>query len=198
MSTAHRVMDGESYYDKTKNNRKIRRWKLNDERDNILHLASHENHPSNLWTRLIKNHYLWLYDMWRYLLDEYTYRYGKHHSNERLIFALAKPPNFIKNEITALIDINHDRPGSTNFITSTFMDPPPAMNEEYILDDVVDSYRNFYVLSKSNFARWTKRDIPDWYVQGMMNLVNIDEISIEQAPIIQPNKAQVIKLHDRN
>ena len=30
MSTAHRVLDGEEYYDKTKNGRRIKRWKLQD------------------------------------------------------------------------------------------------------------------------------------------------------------------------
>ena len=29
MSTAHRVLDGIEYYGRTKNNRKIKRWKLN-------------------------------------------------------------------------------------------------------------------------------------------------------------------------
>ena len=29
MSTAHRVLDGEEYYGRTKNGRKIKRWKMN-------------------------------------------------------------------------------------------------------------------------------------------------------------------------
>ncbi len=32
LSTAHRVLDGELYYDRTKNNRKIQRWRLPDDR----------------------------------------------------------------------------------------------------------------------------------------------------------------------
>ena len=30
MSTAHRVLDGSEYYDKTANGRKIKRWRLDD------------------------------------------------------------------------------------------------------------------------------------------------------------------------
>ena len=35
LSTAHRVLDGEMYYDKTKNGRKIKRWKHPDRKMNI-------------------------------------------------------------------------------------------------------------------------------------------------------------------
>ncbi len=33
MSTAHRVLDGTEYYDKTANGRRIKRWRLEDERE---------------------------------------------------------------------------------------------------------------------------------------------------------------------
>lgn len=148
LCTAHRVIDGEEYLHKTDKNRTIKRWRLNDERDSILHLAAHVNHPSNIWVRSSRVHYEWLYDMWRFLLKEYTFRYGKTHNHERLIFALAKPPQ--------------------GLTFNQWFDPPKAMDQEYKLKDVVESYRNFYINSKSRFARWTKRDIPDWYIFGMM------------------------------
>jgi len=151
LSTAHRVIDGSSYIHLTENNHKIKRWKLDDDRDQILHLAAHVNHPSNIWTRTSTSNYNWLYDMWRHLLKEYTYRYDKIHSNERLIFALAKPPNNLKFD--------------------KWIEPPRAMDDIYKLEGVVESYRNFYLNSKSRFARWTKRDIPDWYIEGMMFMI---------------------------
>lgn len=155
LSTAHRVIDGEQYIHVTERNHKIKRWKLHDDRENILHLAAHVNHPSNIWTRSSTSNYSWLYDMWRHLLKEYTYRYEKQHSNERLIFALAKPPQNLKFH--------------------KWIDPPRAMDEIYKKEDVIDSYRNFYINSKSRFARWTKRDIPDWYIEGMMTLAEPDQ-----------------------
>ena len=52
MSTAHRILDGVEYEDRTKNNRRIRRWKHpNANVENTLYKASHINHPSAIWTR---------------------------------------------------------------------------------------------------------------------------------------------------
>jgi len=157
LSTAHRVIDGEQYIHVTDKNMKIKRWRLDDNREQILHLAAHVNHPSNIWTRSSTSNYFWLYDLWRALLKEYTFRYEKIHSNERLIFALAKPPQNLKFH--------------------KWIDPPRAMDEVYKKEDVIESYRNFYINSKSRFARWSKRDIPEWYIEGMMTLVQ-PELSV--------------------
>ena len=59
MSTAHRVLDGEEYLDKTANNRNIRRW-YHPEYDGFLYKASHVNHPSNIWVRESDENYFWL------------------------------------------------------------------------------------------------------------------------------------------
>ena len=84
MSTAHRVLDGEMYYGLTKNGRKIKRWKLNSNMEDILYKASHINHPSAIWARQSNNNYNWLYCLFTALCDEYTHRYGKVH--ERVLF----------------------------------------------------------------------------------------------------------------
>ena len=49
MSTAHRVIDGTEYTDMTANGRRIKRWRLDDDRESILYKASHINHPSAIW-----------------------------------------------------------------------------------------------------------------------------------------------------
>ena len=73
MSTAHRVLDGEEYYDKTANGRKIKRWRMDDvDYENGLMKASHVNHPSGVWVRASEENYKWLDQMWLHLLDEYT------------------------------------------------------------------------------------------------------------------------------
>ena len=49
LSTCHRVLDGEEYYDKTANGRRIKRWKMDDPfMEACLYKASHVNHPSNI------------------------------------------------------------------------------------------------------------------------------------------------------
>ena len=46
MSTAHRVLDGKLYEDRTANNRRIKRWlHPNPNMENLLYKASHINHP---------------------------------------------------------------------------------------------------------------------------------------------------------
>ena len=45
LSTSHRVLDGEEYYDRTKNNRRIKRWRLSDEREDKLWKISKNYYP---------------------------------------------------------------------------------------------------------------------------------------------------------
>ena len=84
MSTAHRVLDGEEYYGRTKNGRRIKRWKMNSNLEDILYKASHVNHPSNQWVRSSWRNYTWLYEMWECLCNEYTYRYNKDVNTKRI------------------------------------------------------------------------------------------------------------------
>lgn len=50
---------------------------------------------------------------------------------------------------------NHD----TN---PNFVDPPQAMPDQYKHDDAVVAYRKYYLGEKMTFAKWKKRNIPEW------------------------------------
>lgn len=152
MSTAHRMLDGNQVVENV-NGRKLKRWIIDDPRNDVLYKASHVNHPSAVWVRSSLSNYLWLYNMWSHLLREYTFRYGKKHQTEKLLFVLARQPN--------------------NISVSGWSDPPPAMPDDCkIPNDSLASYRNYYLLKKSHFAKWTKRNEPTWYSFGLttMNL----------------------------
>ena len=82
LSTAHRMLDGESYYGLSKNGRKIQRWRLEEDREDILYKASHINHPSTRWVRENAIQYQYAYDMFTALCDEYTYRYERIHMTD--------------------------------------------------------------------------------------------------------------------
>lgn len=147
LSTAHRVLDGKEYYE-IQNGRRIKRWALDDWREDELYKASHVNHPSAQWARSSNNNYTWLYCMWWALCKEYTYRYGKIHATERLKNALLNVPK--------------------NIPVGWKTQPPPAMQshpECIVQGDSVASYHKYYRVAKSGFAKWTKRDIPDWYTK---------------------------------
>ena len=146
LSTAHRVLDGEEYYDRTANNRRIKRWRMSDDiMENGLMKASHVNHPSNKWLRKSKANYEWLFEMWCHLLDEYSHRYGKVHKCTERYEYLKNPPKNIP-----------DRP-----FAFTFDDL--AMPDDVKHSDPIRAYRDYYIQYKDRMAKWTSRSIPDWW-----------------------------------
>ena len=153
LSTAHRVLDGDMYYGKTVNGRKIKRWTLRDTRENKLYKASHVNHPSAVWARETRSNYMLLYKIYMACLAEYTYRYGKQHGAGKISGELLRPPNNIKSgELTEI---------------------PQAMPDYckvHITDDYgnkvgnpIKGYRNYYINEKNRFATWKNRQPPSWY-----------------------------------
>ena len=145
MSTAHRVLDGQPFYGKTKNNRNIARWLLPDSREVIVWKASHFNHPSNIWVRQSSDHYKWLHSLWIEMLSEYTYRYSKKHSAERMKEVFSQLPKNIPQR-------------------GWISDPTPAMPDGFKTSSSIQSYRNFYIGDKKSFASWKNRDTPTWFI----------------------------------
>lgn len=153
LSTAHRLLDGEMQEHKrlvpgsseTPKYRKHKMWVLPDERQHIMYLATHRNHPSAVWVRERVENYLWLVDHFFALMDEYTFRYGKQHATKKLGYYLQSPPFNLKE---------YD-----------FTPPPSAMDNIYIIsNDPVINYRNYYKHGKAHLHKWTKREQPDWMV----------------------------------
>jgi len=144
LSTAHRLLDGYEYEGKSISGRKAMRWKLDDEREDNLYMASHMKHPSGIWCRESLDNYWWLYNLWRDLMREYTFRYGKHHVAEKLIPFLSFPP--------------------TNIPVGAATPMPQCMPEQYKVPDSIQAYKNYYIGDKQRFAVWTNRPIPEWYL----------------------------------
>lgn len=148
LSTAHRVIDGEMVIGRSKSGSRIKRYVFQDTtKDSLIYKASHANHPSNIWVRQSVENYNWLYQLWIALGAEYTYRYGREHESLRkLSEVLETPPQNLKE--------------------NGFTQPTPAMKAYphcIIPNDSVSSYRNFYREDKKEFAKWSKREIPEWW-----------------------------------
>tara|TARA_A100000164_G_C21645811_1_gene647981 strand:- start:203 stop:745 length:543 start_codon:yes stop_codon:yes gene_type:complete len=144
MSTAHRLLDGEMYLGKTANNRNIKRWRLNDVREDVLYKASHINHPSAIWVRESIENYYQMYDIYLATLTEYTTRYGKIHGSTKPATLLSKPPKNIP------------------IIQGTQI--PQCMPEDCkVPHDPILAYRTYYINEKKSFASWTKRLPPYWF-----------------------------------
>ena len=108
LSTAHRVLDG-------------------DDANPNLYKIAHKNHPSTIWTRSSKQHYKWLFRLFRKLNIEYGSRYGKVlKSWEKLNGILKFPPKSIKD--------------------NGWVDPPQCMPDYCKKSDTVEAYRNYYIL----------------------------------------------------
>ena len=133
LSTAHRVLD-------------------EDDAHPDLYKIAHKNHPSTILTRSSKQHYDWLFRLFRMLSAEYTWRYSRgdlkfHKTWDKLGKILEVAPKNIKD--------------------NGWVDPPQCMPDHCKDDDVVTAYRNYYILEKNNFAVWKHSGTPEWYTKGI-------------------------------
>jgi hypothetical protein len=105
---------------------------------------THFNHPSAVWTRKSKSHYLWLIEHGLALCEEYSLRYGKTHKSMEVIL-------WCKSNID-LVD----------WKDLSFTDPPVCMPDDCKLSSSVESYREYYRKHKSYIYKWTNREKPEW------------------------------------
>ena len=134
LSTAHRELDG-------------------DKAPDILYKSTHKNHPSTIWTRSSKQHYDWLYRLFRQLSAEYTLRYSKsgnwgrdlkvHKTWNKLGKILKTAPKNIKD--------------------NGWVDPPQCMPDHCKKPDTIDAYRNYYLTEKASFSTWKYSQQPTWW-----------------------------------
>ena len=111
----------------------------------VPYKLSHKNHPCSIWVRESLSNYLYLCELGLALGEEYTYRYGKTHKSIEVIqWCLSNRPN--------IKDIG-------------FTTPPLAMPDEYKVESVIDSYRNYYKGAKSTIVSWKNREKPDWFLE---------------------------------
>ena len=109
--------------------------------------STHIKHPCVLWVEESYDNFMWLHDLTIELNREYKYRYNKLDDH--------------KSMATLATIINHSFPaiGLTAF--------PQAMPAIYkVKDDPVLAYRQFYLGDKAKFAKWTKRNTPEWFGIG--------------------------------
>ena len=125
LSTAHRELDGNV--------------------PDILYKSTHKNHPSTIWTRSSKQHYDWLFRLFRMLSAEYTLRYGKIHKTWGKLGKILEtaPKNIVENG---------------------WSDPPQCMPDHCKKPDTIDAYRNYYLTEKASFSTWNYSKQPTWWV----------------------------------
>jgi hypothetical protein len=116
---------------------------VSESRYEIPYKLSHKNHPCSIWARKSLSNYLYLCELGLELCKEYTFRYNKRHKSQDVIeWCLIHKPN--------IPDIG-------------FTEPAKAMPDEYKVESVVESYRNYYLGAKSEIAVWKNREKPFWF-----------------------------------
>jgi len=151
LSTAHRVLDGYEYKDKTATGRKITRYRHHiPSYEKNLCKAVMKNHPCTKWCMESKRNYMWLFHHGYSLMVEYTHRYGKTHSMLSLydLFLIA-PPLALERRKDVLTPFAQTMP------------------DKYKDADAVVAYRNYYLGEKARLAKWTLRNPPEWYSDGL-------------------------------
>jgi len=149
LSTAHRMLDGYMEKRRSKSGKVMVKYYVhpNDNMENILYKAVHHYHPCTVWTMESKDNYLWHYEHFLGLAEEFSVRYKKQHMTvEKLKDILQNPPNSIENI------------GLTEFKQAMSHYP-----ECIVEGNPVQAYRNYYHMAKS-FAKWEKgRQAPYWW-----------------------------------
>lgn len=117
--------------------------------DGAPYKRTHYNHPCSKWLRESPANYFWLIKHGLALCNEYTYRYNKVHKSSAVIVWCEK----------AAKDYIHFESIKSKELTPFVK----CMPDEYKVEDVVQSYRNYYRGAKKDIAVWTKRNQPDWW-----------------------------------
>ena len=117
-------------------------------------------HPTVIWVRINQYNYMYAAKLGLFLAEEYTFRYNRVHSCEKHIIWLNENlPNFKLENLPIF-----KKPVTCKKFEELGMTPIPlAMPDESKRNDPIKSYRNYYMVHKFYFAKWTKRNIPWWF-----------------------------------
>ena len=108
------------------------------------------NHPCTKWTAASSDNFHWLWDLGRYLCREYTYRYGRKHKLENMIYYIG--------DLTA----------NMSWYKETLPRPQcmPAIYKNET--DSLHAYRYYYLAEKTHLLKYTRRSVPEWITaQGL-------------------------------
>jgi hypothetical protein len=124
----------------------------------LAYKPTHPMHPCASWARECINNYLWLCALGLELCREYEYRFGNRPGPG------SQPPRQHASQPVIAALREHAPPLPRRRAVSPFVAVVP---EDCAGADPVAAYRCCYVRHKSAFARWTRREPPDWYVEGL-------------------------------
>jgi hypothetical protein len=109
--------------------------------------STHIQHPCLLWVEHSFENFLWLKNLALALNTEYRFRFEKEVDHRSI------------GVLNAIANYRYASQGLTAFAQ--------AMPDQYkIQGDAVAAYRQFYIGEKMRFAKWSKRNVPEWIQQS--------------------------------
>lgn len=116
------------------------------------HISSksrHYNHPMSKWVRESRQNFNWTLEHGYALCREFEHRFGKKHKCLDYMdwIAMNIPLDNLPNTEQT------DWPRCFGLFKEQI-----DISNSAILD-----YRNYYIMAKRHLAKWTKREIPEWY-----------------------------------
>lgn len=129
-----------------------------------IYQSAYASHPCTEWVCEAGVHYQWLLAHAWELEREYQLRYNKYHAARKCLF-----------ELEQLVQLSGE-----------WRDPPQCMPPQYkIFGDPVAAYRMYYIGEKLHFAKWTKRNPPDWLKDPSYQFVIIETgLSFPEVPSV--------------
>lgn len=108
---------------------------------------THKNHPCTLWAGLNLKNNFWLRQLAFFLNEEYKRRFN-HSVNHKSfdVIKLLDVPTLEVGELTT---------------------PAIAMPEEFITNDPIESYRNYYAFGKKHLLKYTNTNKPEWLIERL-------------------------------
>ncbi len=126
-----------------------------------LFKMTHKNHPCVLWACESEGNYRWLYRLALATLREYHFRFKREHASYPMIHLLERAPRMVNQRLgvpRAVVPITYFAP-----LLATWR-------------EVVDIYREYYIVEKSRFAQWTHgTPPPNWYVEPCANYLVVNK-----------------------
>lgn len=169
---------------------------------NALYRPTHTHHPTVKWCSNSSDNFEYTYKLFCALSDEYTYRYGKIHATSRKLH-----PTFSQN-LRAILAVMERiclplYLGARRTFKHYFYAPPQVMPEQFqvskgrgtfFLDKklmlkyasvaTVAAYREYYLKDKMRFAKWTRRETPNWVASNNSEQKTVMELMERRIGVI--------------
>lgn len=119
----------------------------------IPYKKTHQNHPCIKWAEKSLGNYAYIVSLGLELCNELDFRFGTKEQKCREVL------NWLAENLP-------DIPFKGETIPPNCFDPKYIVNKEYSFKAVIENYKNYYLLGKTDLIKYTKREKPKFILDG--------------------------------